>query len=115
MKSCTRTFSGSPLGRSSRPPFLKSPTNSFFLVSTRDDRLFAAQGPLHLAVEMLELGIAVRMVGPLVGLAVGLQTVAQLVEQVGHHLVADAVAEALELRRKLPEALTGPAQGRFGV
>src|SRR3954453_23564149 len=34
MKSCTRTFSGSPLGRSSRPPFLKSPTNSFFLVST---------------------------------------------------------------------------------
>ena len=30
--------------------------------------------------------------GPLVGLAVGLQTVAQLVEQVGHYLVADAVA-----------------------
>ena len=33
-KSWTRTGSGSPLRRSSRPPFLKSPTNSFFLVST---------------------------------------------------------------------------------
>src|SRR5829696_7708359 len=33
-KSCTRTGSGCPFGRSSRPPFLKSPTNSFFLVST---------------------------------------------------------------------------------
>ena len=33
-KSCTRTSSGVPLGRYSRPPFLKSPTNSFFFVST---------------------------------------------------------------------------------
>src|SRR3954471_13102200 len=33
-KSCTRTASGWPLGRSSRPPFLKSPTSSFFFVST---------------------------------------------------------------------------------
>ena len=29
-----RTGSGSPFRRSSRPPFLKSPTSSFFLVST---------------------------------------------------------------------------------
>src|SRR5271165_6266006 len=35
-KSCTRTCSGSPLSRSSRPPFLKSPTNSFYLVSTEN-------------------------------------------------------------------------------
>jgi hypothetical protein len=33
-KSCTRTSSGEPLGRHSRPPFLKSPTSYFFLVST---------------------------------------------------------------------------------
>src|SRR4051812_33284428 len=33
-KSCTRTASGWPLGRNSRPPFLKSPTSSFFFVST---------------------------------------------------------------------------------
>ena len=32
-KSCTRTGSGCPLGRNSRPPFLKSPTSSFFFVS----------------------------------------------------------------------------------
>jgi hypothetical protein len=28
------TFSGRPLGSHSRPPFLKSPTNSFFFEST---------------------------------------------------------------------------------
>src|SRR5687767_9395857 len=33
-KSCTRTGSGWPLGRSSRPPFLNGPTSSFFLAST---------------------------------------------------------------------------------
>src|SRR5271166_5961185 len=33
-KSCTWTGSGRPFGRSSRPPFLKSPTSSFFFVST---------------------------------------------------------------------------------
>src|SRR5262249_42355764 len=33
-KSWTRTWSGSPWGRHSRPAFLKSPTNSFFFVST---------------------------------------------------------------------------------
>src|SRR5579872_3588381 len=34
MKSWTRTSSGSPWGCHSWPPFLKSPTSSFFLVST---------------------------------------------------------------------------------
>src|SRR3990172_8195715 len=33
-KSCTRTVSGWPLGRQVRPAFLKSPTSSFFFVST---------------------------------------------------------------------------------
>src|SRR6266849_451132 len=33
-KSCTRTASGWPIGRHARPAFLKSPTNSFFFVST---------------------------------------------------------------------------------
>src|SRR5918995_196267 len=33
-KSCTRTVSGWPVGRQVRPAFLKSPTNSFFFVST---------------------------------------------------------------------------------
>lgn len=31
----TRTFSGCPFGRNSRPPFLKSPANSFFFASPR--------------------------------------------------------------------------------
>jgi len=34
MKSCTRTASGELFGRHSRPAFSKSPTSSFFFVST---------------------------------------------------------------------------------
>ncbi len=34
LKSCTRTSSGSPTGCHSCPGFLKSPSNSFFFVST---------------------------------------------------------------------------------
>ena len=34
MKSCVRTGTGLPLGRYSFPPLAKSPTSSFFLVST---------------------------------------------------------------------------------
>ena len=34
MKSCVRTGTGLPWGRYSFPPLAKSPTSSFFLVST---------------------------------------------------------------------------------
>src|SRR3954447_26598215 len=48
-KSCTRTASGDPLGRHARPPFLKSPTSSFFLASTEITGSPAASAVLTLA------------------------------------------------------------------
>src|SRR5208283_3405176 len=45
-KSCTRTSSGSPCLRHSRPAFLKSPTSSFFLVSTDIAGWFSAMAVL---------------------------------------------------------------------
>src|SRR6476660_844602 len=41
-KSCTRTSSGAPFGRHARPAFLKSPTSSFFFVSTEITGCLAA-------------------------------------------------------------------------
>src|SRR4051795_3440122 len=48
-KSCTRPASGDPLGRHARPPFLKSPTSSFFLASTEITGSPAASAALTLA------------------------------------------------------------------
>ena len=72
-KSCTLTGSGSPLGCHSRPPFLKSPTSSFFLVSTLITGCPAARCVADLLVEVAELGVAVGMLAALDGLGVGLQ------------------------------------------
>ena len=62
MKSCTRTGSGSPFGRNSRPAFLKSPTSSFFLVSTEIAGSPAASAAFTCCVDVAELRVAVGMV-----------------------------------------------------
>jgi len=89
-KSCTRTLSGSPWGRSSRPPFLKSPTNSFFLVSTEITGSLAPSA-VDFAVQVFELSVAVGMVCSFLGLPVGLQAIAQLAQHPRHHAVAGRV------------------------
>src|SRR5215472_18937314 len=103
-KSCTRTASGSPCGRHVRPAFLKSPTNSFFLVSTEIAGCAAASAAPTL-VDVIELGIAIRVVCSLTGLAVGLQTVAQPAQQPGNLRMADAVAQLVQGLGDLPQAL----------
>ena len=60
-KSCTRTGSGRPFGRNSRPPFLKSSTSSFFLVSTE---IGGSLDGHHLGIDVLELIVAVGVAGP---------------------------------------------------
>src|ERR1035437_3141832 len=49
IKSCTLTASGDPLGRHSRPLFLKFLTSSFFLVSTEMTGSSAATNGMRLA------------------------------------------------------------------
>jgi hypothetical protein len=55
MKSCTLTFSGSPAGRHSRPPFLYWPTSFLFLGVDADHRVAGGQVLLRLLVEVGEL------------------------------------------------------------
>ena len=92
MKSCTRTSSGWPLGRSSRPAFLKSPISSFFLVSTEIAGWpVRRKRPTH-GIDVLELGVAVGMLAALAGLGVGLQAEAHVLQQPADHGVVDAIA-----------------------
>ena len=68
-KSWVLTFTGSPFGRHSRPPFLYAPTSSFFLVST-DRRVAAALVGLDLIVDVTELRVPVRVLPAFEGLGV---------------------------------------------
>jgi hypothetical protein len=87
-KSWKRTGSGSPLRRSSRPPFLKSPTSSFFLVSTEIVGSSSVKGGNDRGVDVPELGVAIRAGGALARLAVCLQAEAQVFQQAPDQLVA---------------------------
>src|ERR1700730_11010862 len=85
-KSCTRTGSGCPLGRNSRPPFLKSPTSSFFFVSTEITGCPAAWNAFTVAFDMLELSVAVGVAGTFARLAVGLQAEVEALQQAAAQL-----------------------------
>src|SRR6266851_1731411 len=114
-KSCTRTCSGCPAGCHSRPPFLKSPTSSFFLAVDGDRRLAPLLEGACLLIDGGELGVTIRVVRALFRCAGALQTVVERVQQVRHGLMADLVSLTYQLGRQLAGALAGPAQGRHGV
>jgi hypothetical protein len=115
-KSCTRTGSGRPFGRSSRPPFLKSPTSSFFLLGVdRDRRLAGGLELLHRGVDVLELGIAVGVADAFARLAVGLQAEAQAAQQPADQLPPRGEAPLGQGRRRMALALADPPQRRLRI
>jgi hypothetical protein len=64
------------LARSSRPLFFKSPTSSFLFCVHGKDGLFVGQESLHFPMDVFEVGLAVGLGAPFLGLAVGLPAVA---------------------------------------
>jgi hypothetical protein len=73
MKSCTRTSSGDPWGRHSRPLFYEV-SNEFFLLGVyRNHRLIRRQGFAHAFVDMMELRVTVRALAAFQGLTVALK------------------------------------------
>src|ERR1700693_5344306 len=109
-KSCTRTASGSPCGRHSRPAFLKSPTSSFFFVSTEITRCCG-----HSQIDVSELRVAIRTIPTLAGLAVGLQTELLSFQQSPDHGATNPMATCHKLSRQPSQALAGPAQRRHRI
>ena len=81
----------------------------------RDRRLARRQRRLHLIVEVTELRVAVGMAGSFAGLAVGLQAVAHLAQQIGHDVMADAMAKPVQPGRQVAQALGRPQQRRHRV
>ena len=109
-----RTCSGDFFGRHSRPLFLKSPTSSFFLVSTE---MTGALRPmlLHAGVEILELCVAVGVMAAFAGLAIALLAVAEAAQKLGHDVGADVMLQVSQGCRQLLQALRRPQQRRHRV
>src|SRR5215203_5608640 len=91
-KSWTRTRSGSPVGCHSRPVFVKSPTNSFFFVSTE---ITGCPRELNAA------GVAIGMRGAFARLLQRMQA------------IAEPVQELPDRRRTHGPALRGQRAGQF--
>jgi hypothetical protein len=90
--------------------------DQFFLLGVdRDCRLAGGKRRLHRGVDVLELRVAVGRVTALAGLAVGLQAVAELAQQVGHHVMADAVPHRPQRFGEMAQAAAGPEQRRLGI
>ena len=114
LKSCTRTRSGWPFRCHSRPAFLKSPTSSFFLVST----LITGQ-PAATAAVAGGGGAANWRHGPgerpFLGLHVGLQRVAQQPHERRDRREVHLEAHLAQRAGDLPHTLRRPAQQRLRV
>ena len=96
-------------------PFLKSPTSSFFLVSTE-----MAGSPAAIAVcTVVLMGVnwasRARRWCPFPGFAIGLAAVAQLTQQQAHQLLANLEAGAEEGSGDLALAAADPAQRRLRI
>jgi len=81
-------------------------------------RLYRLATPLErpdLAVDVLELGVAVGVTLPLLRLAVGLEVVAGLRQEAGHRLMADVMPHRGEGLGEVACALARPEQGRHRI
>ena len=90
--------------------------DQFFLLGIDGDHWLIARLEVpHAGGDVLELGIAVRMLATFACLARPLQAVVGFMEQVAHHLRADLMPLRPKLLREPPHALACPAQRRLWI
>jgi hypothetical protein len=103
------------LGLPLAPAVLELAHQLLLLRVHRDDRLRALLHALDRRVDVLELRVAIRVVGTLFGLAVALQAEAGRVEQSPHSSRTQLVALLGECLRQFVRALARPTQRRHRV
>ena len=105
------------LGRTLGPPLpsavLECADQFLFLRIDRNDRLTPALELLGPLIDVLKLGVAVRVRTALASLAVGLQAVVQRPQQPVDRACADLMTLRAEFVREFAHALAGPAQRRL--
>ena len=114
-KSCTRTASGVPVGCHSCPAFLKSPTNSFFFVSTEITGCWRCRNAAAVALMCSNCALRSGCDVPFATLADRLQPVAQGVQQTPHRRGTHVPALRRQRGRQLRAALARPPQRRHRI
>ena len=84
-------------------------------MSTEIDRLTGGLERLHLGVDVLELGVAVGMVGAFARLGIGLQAEAQALQQAADQFLAGGESPLRQRRGQMALALAHPPQGGLGI
>jgi PKD repeat protein len=98
------------------PPVILEITDQFLLFRVDRHRwLAASQAVPHHAVDVAELGVAIRMRKALTRFTVGLQAVAGRVQQHGDGATPDRMPLLRQFVGQTSGALAGPPQGRFRV
>lgn len=69
----------------------------------------------NLGIEIVKLGIAIRMRRTFAGFPIRLQRIVLGGQQLRHHLMADTVTQRLQLDGQLTHAQGRPPQGRVGI
>jgi hypothetical protein len=108
-----------PFGCALWPPFaagvLEVSDQLLLLRVHRDRRLSTLLEATNLVEDVVELRVAIRVLGPFAGLAVGLQTVAARLQKLGDQGVAHPVPLGPQLLRQATHALRRPTQRRVGI
>ena len=109
-----------PLGVPGRPPGAAlagvGADQLFFLGVHADHRLTRGQLSGHPGADVLELGVAVGVLGALQRLGVALQAVVQLGgQQPGHAVVRHRVALPAQLAGQIPRRLDRPSQAAHRI
>ena len=81
------------------------------LSAVENDRLALGLGPSDLVVEVVKLGVPIRVLRAFFRLAIRLQRVAELVQQSVDEARTHRMAQGLQLDRQLADALRRPSQG----
>jgi len=71
--------------------------------------------PSDAPVDVLELGVAIGVVVPLLGLPVDLEVIADVLEETAYGVMTDLVAEGTQGVRQMTGALGGPQEWGLGV
>ena len=116
----SRSRGRAPAGASSpgatpRPPFLKSPTSSFFFVSTEIVGCRCRCDRANDLGDVPKLRVAIGMLAALARLDVALEAVAEGVQQLRDHRVADVMAQPVQRHGQRAHAPARPAQRRIGI
>src|SRR5262249_8948849 len=91
-------------------------THHLFLLGVHGNRrIVGVQLRAYPLIDVLKLGIAIRVLGAFQALLVALQAIPQLFEQARNGVLFDVVPTLLQGEGQIAEAARGPQQTAFGV